>query len=117
MGCTLWRVHHVGEPAMTIRKPREEFTRNQRLAIIERAEWKCEECKRDLRSPAEKMIVDHILPLALGGESIISNGKLVCEWCDKPKTADDQRDISKADRIAEKHFLGRKPSKAWGNRR
>ena len=39
---------------MTIRKPREEFTRNQRLAIIERAEWKCEECRRDLRSPAEK---------------------------------------------------------------
>ena len=67
--------------------------------VLARAGRKCQQCGAE----DEALEVDHILPLALGGEDKLDNLQALCPACHKRKTADDIRRMRKADRIRRKH--------------
>ena len=78
-----------------------EFSRKQRAQIALRAGGMCEACGAKLKIGEGD--ADHVLPVALGGESSIENGRWICRPCHRGKTADDVRRIRKADRQRDKH--------------
>ena len=72
---------------MSKRKPvRAHFSKAQRSAIAENADWRCAGCTRDV-DRYEKWTADHILPVALGGPNTVENGQLLCPQCDGVKTS------------------------------
>lgn len=76
---------------------RIEFSAKVRDKAADRAGGKCQLCK--LPFAGKKMHFDHILPLALNGDSTLSNCQVLCEPCHKEKTAkEDVPRIRKADR-------------------
>lgn len=77
------------------------FTRKQRAEIALRAGGCCERCGARLKIGEGD--ADHILPVELGGESTVENGQWICRPCHKSKTADDIRQIRKADRQRDRH--------------
>lgn len=78
-----------------------------RKEAFERDGHVCKECKT--RKPIEQLIADHIIPIALGGEEFnLSNIQTLCKNCNKPKTAQDQKDIAKL-RKKEKVLKHHKP--------
>lgn len=77
---------------------RIEFTAKVRDKAADRANGKCQKC--GLPFGGKKMQFDHILPLALGGESSLANCQVLCEPCHAAKTAkEDVPRIRKADRV------------------
>lgn len=89
--------------------PRKEFSRKIRREALVRAAGHCENkaCKAVLK-PGEAEI-DHILPLEMGGESVIANAQVLCRACHKSKTATDVRAIRKSDRARDKASGAIKP--------
>lgn len=76
---------------------RIEFTAKIRDKAADRACGKCQKC--GLPFGGKKMHFDHILPLALNGESTLANCQVLCEPCHNEKTAkEDVPRIRKADR-------------------
>lgn len=77
---------------------RVEFTAKVRDKAADRAGGKCQKC--GLPFAGKKMHFDHILPLALYGESTLANCQVLCEPCHKEKTGkEDVPRIRKADRV------------------
>lgn len=67
-----------------------------RAKLIKERGAKCEKCGQ----PHEKLIMDHIVPIALGGEEFDpANLQILCRPCDKIKTAGDIKQITKQRRI------------------
>lgn len=86
---------------------RIEFPAKVRDKAADRAAGKCQKC--GLPFAGKKMHFDHILPLALNGDSSLSNCQVLCEPCHKEKTAkEDVPRIRKADRV-------RRASRGIGN--
>ncbi|RBO92256.1 HNH endonuclease [Pseudochrobactrum asaccharolyticum] len=79
---------------------RMEFSRKIKAQIITRANGKCKKCSVMLKTGEGE--VDHILPCALGGETTVPNGRLLCRVCQVKKTADDIRRVRKFDRQRDK---------------
>ena len=76
---------------------RIEFSAKIRDKAADRAAGKCQKC--GLPFAGKKMHFDHILPLALNGESTLANCQVLCEPCHNEKTAkEDVPRIRKADR-------------------
>lgn len=88
-------------------RKRKEFTRKVKREAIERAGGKCQKCAAVLK-PGEAE-VDHILPLEMGGESVIANAQTLCKVCHKAKTAKDVKGIRKSDRARDKASGAIKP--------
>lgn len=86
---------------------RQEFSRKTRLAIIKRANGKCEVCSAVLKPGSGE--VDHLLPCALGGDNSPANGRLLCRVCHGEKTKSDIRRTRKADRQRDKNNGAWKP--------
>ena len=61
-----------------------EFTNKIKLAAWERSGGKCEECGQRIIGRAE---YDHVLPIALGGESTLENASCKCSKCHRLKTS------------------------------
>lgn len=77
---------------------RVEFPAKVRDKAADRANGKCQKC--GLPFAGKKMHFDHILPLALGGESSVANCQVLCVSCHTTKTAkEDVPRIRKADRV------------------
>lgn len=77
---------------------RIEFPAKVRDKAADRAAGKCQKC--GLPFGGKKMHFDHILPLALYGESTLANCQVLCEPCHKEKTGkEDVPRIRKADRV------------------
>jgi 5-methylcytosine-specific restriction endonuclease McrA len=55
----------------------EDFTTEQKKAILRRDGYKCVICGRGKKEGVE-LQVDHIKPKYLGGKSIIENGQTLC---------------------------------------
>ena len=87
---------------------RKKLPPKDRAALYLRCDGKCSGC-----GSKESLEIDHILPLALGGDNSLDNLTLLCFSChrgaggSKSKTADDIRKISKADRQRKHHETGR----------
>jgi len=69
----------------------------------------CEKCGYQLEEKYE-LILDHILPIALGGEQFgdETNLQLLCPACNKEKTSRDISEIALQKRIARKQENTRK---------
>ncbi|BAQ49467.1 hypothetical protein Maq22A_1p36285 (plasmid) [Methylobacterium aquaticum] len=80
----------------------------QRQAI-DRAAGRCEGLlPSGKRCPCElqpgRFQVDHVVPDAIGGPSILSNAQVLCTDCHDPKTQGDRKRIDKAKRQADAHL-------------
>jgi len=94
---------------------RRSMTPLRALRIFEASGGHCASCKRKL-GPQDDWDVDHVIALENGGTDEDANLQILCEWCHKPKTADDHGQAAKGKRMAAKHQVPRrfKKSKGWG---
>lgn len=65
------------DPDAVKQKDFEDFTQEQKRAILKRDGYKCVICGRGKKEGVE-LHVDHIKPKYLGGESTIENGQTLC---------------------------------------
>ena len=92
---------------MTKRKPRSAMFR---LKVFEAAGGACHICERKIQS-GEGWEVEHVIPLALGGEDTEANMRPAHKDCHGRKTRADNASWTKAKRVRAKHLGIRKPSK------
>lgn len=82
-----------------------EFSKKVRGLAFARCKGKCEECGATLKVGEGEY--DHVIPLALNGESTLDNCQVLCRPCHRDpgaKTADDVKRIAKAKRSEGKHI-------------
>lgn len=80
-----------------------EFSARTKAQAFERANGQCEDCTARL-FPGN-IEYDHIVPVALGGESTLANCACRCRACHRVKTStQDVPRIAKAKRTARKHI-------------
>ncbi|MCA9982154.1 MAG: HNH endonuclease, partial [Anaerolineales bacterium] len=60
-------------------------SRELRKFVYTRANHTCEYCQTSQQISGAQMNVEHILPLALGGEDTAENLALACAWCNSYK--------------------------------
>jgi len=78
-----------------------------RTKLISKFKNNCNHCKT--RFPTEYLILDHIKPIALGGEEFDEdNLQILCKDCDKIKTRQDHKDIAKLRSIEKRLVDGQK---------
>lgn len=71
---------------MTDKTPRINLPPEVREYVFERNNYQCQSChKIDLS--AQKLQVDHIIPLAQGGSNDLSNLQTLCAKCNRQKSA------------------------------
>jgi 5-methylcytosine-specific restriction enzyme A len=88
-----------------------EFTKKVRGLAFARCKGKCEKCSAALKVGEGEY--DHVIPLALGGESTLENCEVLCRPCHRDpgsKTAQDVKRIAKAKRTAAAHTGVSKPA-------
>lgn len=81
------------------------------------AEWKATvyaEWKRV--NPQREFVADHVIPIALGGDEFdLNNVQLLCEVCNKKKTAKDQAAIGKKRKLIKRVGKNVKPLSQYFN--
>jgi 5-methylcytosine-specific restriction endonuclease McrA len=92
---------------------RKRFSKSKRQELIEKNE-SCPICGHDLLIDFSH--VDHIIPLALGGDNAEENLQVVCHECHKRKTKKDIKNISKSNRIIKKHLVEKKEDTIKGSK-
>ena len=65
-------------------KARMVLSYEQRLEIYNRAKGKCVLCGKEIK--LQKMSIDHIVPLSMGGQDDLSNMQCTCYACNKFKS-------------------------------
>jgi len=82
-------------------------------AIINRASLDLEKLQVARKGPRDYVTedgdVDHIIPLANGGEHRERNLQVLCSWCHGAKTKEDVKKKSKSYRVRQKHYGIKKP--------
>jgi 5-methylcytosine-specific restriction protein A len=102
---------------------RKSFTDKQRATLFIEHGGRCHLCGGAIQA-GQTWDVDHVIPLAQGGSNDPSNLRPAHEKCHRgvgSKTSDDVKAISRADRLAKKHFgikqkKGRIPSRPFPKR-
>lgn len=97
---------------------RKGFTPKQRAAVFLEHGGICHLCNGKIQV-GQAFDIDHVIPLALGGTNDASNLRPAHSRCHRgtgSKTSDDVAAISRADRLAQKHFGIRKPKGRWPKR-
>ena len=61
-----------------------------RNRILNRDEYTCKQCG----AVSTRLVIDHIVPLHLGGSESDSNRQALCRWCHDQKTAREERERS-----------------------
>lgn len=74
----------LGRLASAMRRPRE-FPDTLRQALLQAAGGRCQVC-----GAVERLEVDHIVPVALGGTAAFDNGQVLCAECHRTKQAIDR---------------------------
>ena len=74
----------LSSPDKRIRGRAHKVARDRRMA---RSKWLCEDCKAKGRTTAAQ-VVDHVKPLALGGEDVDENTRNLCHPCHDKVTAE-----------------------------
>lgn len=67
-------------------RPRAKISRSLRKAVFARAEHQCEYCRTPEDLSSSPFVVEHILPLAAGGKTILSNLACACQGCNLLKS-------------------------------
>lgn len=91
---------------------RVEFSSKTRAEAFLRCNGKCEACKAALKLGEGEY--DHVIPYAISEDSTLANCQVLCVPCHRgagAKTAQDQKDISKAKRREADHFGTKKPNR------
>lgn len=88
---------------------RGPMTKARRLRIYLACNGRCE-C--GAKVPMAGTVIDHRLPLWLGGADDDANLRFICRACDAPKTAKDATDRAKVKRILAREEGTRRPRKA-----
>lgn len=88
---------------------RTNFSKKVQREAIKRAAGQCEGLlPTGERCPCElqpgRFQVDHVVPDAIGGPSILSNAQVLCTDCHDRKTQGDRKRIDKAKRQADAHL-------------
>ena len=83
---------------------RRRRTPAQREAICSAHGWLCGLCGAPIKPPHDKWALDHIIPLAGGGEDTDDNLHPVHVRCHAEKTLDDVKRIAKGKRVRAKHI-------------
>ena len=65
------------DPSLVTNRELEDFTPEQKKAILERDGYRCVMCGKGEKEGVE-LHIDHIKPKDLGGEAIIENGQTLC---------------------------------------
>ena len=87
---------------------RREFPRSVRIEVVRRAVRNGIVCCEKCGAFAKRYQIDHIIADALGGEPVLENAQLLCEFCYPPKNAADAEAIARAKR-REAEFLSANP--------
>ncbi len=86
-----------------VHEPRRRLTAQEMAQVFAACDGHCKgTCGRKL-GPRDKWDADHIIALENGGTNDLSNFQVLCEWCHKPKTADDHAKAGHARRSYTKH--------------
>jgi 5-methylcytosine-specific restriction endonuclease McrA len=64
---------------------RQRVTPQQRRAVIERAQGRCEYCCSQVIFSTDSFSVEHIIPREKGGETVLDNLALSCQGCNNAK--------------------------------
>ena len=88
--------------------PRGAMTKARRLRIYLACNGRCE-C--GVKVPMAGTVIDHRIPLWMGGADDDANLRFLCGPCDKPKTAKDAADRASVKRIHKRLSSDRKPSR------
>jgi len=62
------------------------IAKNLREEVYKRASWRCEYCQTDQGITGGQMTIDHIIPTARDGQSVLSNLCFACGWCNSFKS-------------------------------
>ena len=65
------------DPESVKKKELDDFTKEQKEAILKKDNYKCALCGKGKKEGVE-LHIDHIKPKYLGGKSIIDNGQVLC---------------------------------------
>ncbi|HZG40157.1 MAG TPA: HNH endonuclease signature motif containing protein [Nodosilinea sp.] len=65
--------------------PRRYITVDEQRQVIERANRRCEYCKSAMDYAAQSFVMEHIIPVAAGGETALDNLALACGGCNGHK--------------------------------
>lgn len=65
--------------------PRRYVTVDVQRQVIERANRRCEYCKSAMDYAAQSFVMEHIVPIAAGGETALNNLALACGGCNGHK--------------------------------
>lgn len=68
-----------------------QFGVNQDKTMLKRCNYTCENCCNVQHTIEQPLESDHIIPAALGGETKISNGQMLCRFCHLQKTNVDKK--------------------------
>jgi hypothetical protein len=81
--------HHLWRGGHSHSEKRQpfEFTSREKRLILERDDYTCQCCG----DTEERLQVDHVIPIHLGGTKDLSNGQSLCVPCHKSKSAAEQR--------------------------
>ena len=74
----------TSSPGKRIRGRKHGVLRTRRMA---RSKWLCEDCQAQGRTTAAQ-VVDHVKPLALGGQDVDENTRNLCHECHDKRTAE-----------------------------
>ena len=94
---------------------RRRFTELQRADIFMKAHGVCHICETPIKA-GQRWDLEHIIPLAMGGEDGGDNLRPAHRKCHAAKTPIDQADIARAKRRHAKHIGAKQPSRFPGSR-
>lgn len=89
---------------------RRHISTTERVKIFSRHGGRCHICDQDIRV-GQKWDIEHIVPLAQGGEDGGLNLAPAHQICHRSKTAKDARDTAKCKRVEAAHLGARAPSR------
>jgi 5-methylcytosine-specific restriction protein A len=88
---------------------RRRLSTTQRLALFLAAKGQCQACGWRL-DPGMRWEIDHIVPLALGGDDTDVNLQVLCKACHGGKTTrQDKPRLAKAKRVRARHLGATQP--------
>ncbi len=92
--------------------PRRSLSKSQRLDVLHAAGGLCHICGEVINlARGDKMEVEHVIPLGLGGADDVTNWRPAHAACHRHKTKGDVKVIAKAKRVKAKHEGQFRPSR------